>query len=248
MYHGMTIRADKRFSNGMSFLVSFTGGKVMDNSASAVGYLGPTGGTREDQYNGRLEWSISPQDVSRNLATSFVYDLPFGKGKHYLNGASKAANAILGGWQVNGILTWSTGTPVIIGGASVSTTQNGLFTFSQRPNNNGQSAAIGNRSIDGWFNTSVFYQPPAFTFGNLSRTLPDVRNPGVANTDLSLFKNNYFGNERRFNAQFRLEAFNALNHAQFGGVDAGLTDGNFGKITGTAHSPRQVQLAVKFIF
>ena len=248
MYHGVTIRADKRFSNGLAFLVSFTGGKVMDNSASAVGYLGPIGGTREDQYNGRLEWSISPQDVSRNLVTSFVYDVPFGKGKHFLDGASRAVNAVVGGWQVNGIWSWSTGTPVIIGGASVSTTQNGLFTFSQRPDNNGQSAAIGNRSINGWFNTSVFYQPGPFTFGNLSRTLPDVRNPGVANTDLSLFKNNYFGKESRFNAQFRLEAFNAFNHAQFGGPDANITDGNFGIITGTAHSPRQVQLAVKFIF
>jgi hypothetical protein len=79
MYHGLTVRLNKRFSNGLTFLVSFTGAKTMDDSAAAVTYLGPVSSTREDQYNRRLEWSVSPQDISRRLVSSFVYDLPFGK-------------------------------------------------------------------------------------------------------------------------------------------------------------------------
>ena len=79
--------------------------------------------------------------------------------------------------------------------------------------------------------------------------LPDVRNPGFNNADLSLFKNTYIGAAERYNLQLRLEAFNALNHPNFNGPDAGINDGsNFGKITSTAGNSREVQLAVKFLF
>jgi len=248
IYHGITVRIDKRYSNGLSFLVSFTGGKAMDNSAAAVSYLGPISGTFADQYNRGLEWSVSPQDVSRRLVTSFVYDLPFGKGRKFANSMPRIANVLISGWQVNGILTWQTGTPIILTGAL---NQTSLFTGSQRPDNNGHSAAIDNPTIDRWFNTSVFYQPPPFTFGNTSRTLPDVRNPGIANADLSLFKNNYFGKESRYSLQLRIEAFNALNHPQWGPPNTSIQAGSaFGTISSTDPNigARQVQLAAKFNF
>lgn len=246
IFHGVTVRLDKRFSNGLTFLVAFTGGKSMDNSAAAVGYLGPISGTRADQYNRRLEWSISPQDVARRLVISAAYDLPFGRGKAIASSAPKYANLLISGWQVNGIISWQTGTPVVLSGAQ---DQTNLFTAAQRPDNNGHSAAIDNPTIDRWFNTSVFYQPPPFTIGNTSRTLPDVRNPGIANADLSLFKNNRFGVEQRYNLQFRIEAFNALNHTQWGTPNTSIQGGSgFGTITSTGVSARQVQLAAKFYF
>ncbi|HVW83416.1 MAG TPA: hypothetical protein VHB50_02000, partial [Bryobacteraceae bacterium] len=246
MYNALTVRIDKRFSNGLTFLVSFTGSKTMDNSAAAVTYLGPTSGTRADQYNGRLEWAVSPQDVSRSVVTSFVYELPVGHGQKYWNNAPRLANALIGGWQANGILTFSTGTPVVMGAAI---NQTGIFTVNQRPDNNGHSAALSHQTINQWFNTSVFYQPPPFTIGTAGRTLPDVRNPGVANADLSLFKNNYFGAKERYNLQLRIEAFNALNHTQFGVANSGIQNGAaFGTITSTGISARQVQLAAKFMF
>jgi hypothetical protein len=74
------------------------------------------------------------------------------------------------------------------------------------------------------------------------------RVPGVSNADLSLFKNNYFGGEDRYNVQLRLEMFNALNHPRFGAPDSNLNSGNFGRITSTVNSARQVQLALKFVF
>jgi hypothetical protein len=245
-YNGFTTRIDKRFSHGLSFLVSFTASKAMDNSAAAVTYLGPTSGTRADQYNGRLEWAVSPQDISRTVVTSIVYELPFGKGRRYLTGLPRYANAIINGWQANGILTFSTGTPVVLTSA---VNQTGIFTLNQRPDNNGHSATLSHPTIDRWFDTSVFFQPPPFTIGNTSRTLPDVRNPGVANADLSLFKNNYFGKESRYNVQLRIEAFNALNHPQFGMVNGSIQNtSSFGVITSTGVSARQVQLAAKFVF
>ncbi|MDQ1474467.1 MAG: hypothetical protein QOJ99_5947 [Bryobacterales bacterium] len=246
MYHGFTTRIDKRFSHGLSFLISFTASKSMDNSAAAVTYLGPTSGTRADQYNNRLEWAVSPQDVSRTVVTSIVYELPFGKGRRYLRALPRYANAVVNGWQANGILTFSTGTPVTLNAA---VNQTGIFTLNQRPNNNGHSASIPNPTIDRWFDTSVFSQPPAFTIGTAGRTLPDVRNPGVTNADLSLFKNNYFGKENRYNVQLRIGAFNALNHPQFGAANANIQNGgSFGTITSTGVSARQVQLAAKFVF
>ena len=189
---------------------------------------------------------MSPQDVARRLVTSIVYDLPFGKGKAFFNSAPRFTNMLIAGWQANAILSWQTGTPIVLTSAQ---NQTNLFTANQRPDNTGQSAGLENPTIDRWFNTSVFYQPPPFTIGNAPRSLPDVRNPGIANADLSLFKNNYFGNENRYTLQFRIEAFNSLNHPQFGIPNTGIQNGSaFGVITSTGVSARQVQLAVKFNF
>ncbi len=246
MYNGFTVRLDKRFSNGLTVLAAFTGSKTMDNSAAAVTYLGPTSGTFINQYNGRLEWAVSPQDVSRSMVTSFVYELPFGRGKKFFSDAPKIANLLVSGWQVNGILTFQDGTPIVLSGAI---NQTGIFALNQTPDNTGHSAALSNPTIHQWFNTSVFYQPPPFTFGNTSRTLPDVRNPGIADADLSLFKNNYFGKEGQYNVQFRIEEFNALNHPQWGGPNTNIQGGSsFGTITSTGVSARQIQLAAKFYF
>ena len=247
-YHGFTTRINKRYSNGLSFLLAFTASKSMDDSAAAVTYLGPNSSTRADQYNRRLEWSVSPQDVSRNLVVSFGYDLPFGHGKAFANSAPRLVNGLIGGWQVNGIITWQTGTPIVLAPASYTT---GLNTAPQRPDNNGQSATLSNPTINRWFNQSVFFTPAAFTIGNAGRTLPDVRNPGITNADLSFFKNNRFGRNERYNLQFRLEAFDALNHPLFNAPDTNVNDSNFGIVTATnpnATSERQVQLALKFLF
>jgi hypothetical protein len=248
VYNAVIVRLDKRFSNGLTFLLSFTGGKGMDDSASSVGYLGPISGTRADQYNRRLEWSISPQDISKSLIGSFLYQLPLGKGKKFVNSAPRLANAFIAGWEVNGIVTLQTGTPVVLGPV---VNQTNLFTAPQRPDNTGQSAQLSNPTIDRWFNTSVFYQPPPFTIGNTSRTLPDVRNPGIKTADLSLFKNNYFGKENRYNLQFRIEAFNAFNHPNWNTANTSVQGGSaFGTIASTNPNVpnRVVQLAAKFNF
>lgn len=246
MYHSVIVRVEKQFSHGLGLSVSYTGAKLMDNSAAAVTYLGPTSGTRANQYDPRLEWSVSPQDISSDLVGTFNYDLPFGRRRAFLNSLPGAVNAIFGGWQANGILSWVSGTPIVLAAVNNET---GLFTLNQRPAMTPGDANIPHQSRQKWFNTSLFSQPAPFTIGNAPRTLPNVRTPGLVNADLSAFKNNYFGESQRFNIQLRIEAFNALNHPQFGGPDTGVNDGsNFGTINSTTGNQRNVQIAAKFIF
>lgn len=246
IYHGLTLRVEKRYSNGLGLLVSFTGSKLIDDSSATVTFLGQSG-NKQDFYNRRAERSVSAQDVSRRLVISTNYELPFGSGRQFFREMNSVGQFFLGGWQINSILTFQNGTPVIV-------TQNVNNTFlgsaGQRPNNNGQSAEKTGGTTDErlaqWFDTSVFSFAPAFTFGNLSRTLPDVRNPGQRLVDLSMFKNFRFG-EDRFNVQFRAEAFNAFNTPQFNAPAAQLGNSGFGVIS-SAGAPRQVQLALKVIF
>jgi hypothetical protein len=127
----------------------------------------------------------------------------------------------------------------------------GLGSPGQRPNDNGKSAKLTGGSKDQrlnqWFDTSVFSFAPPFTFGNVGRTLPDVRNPGTRNLDLSLFKNFLF-REGRITTQFRIEAFNATNTTQFAAPGSQVGNSSLGVISGTSVNPRQVQLALKLIW
>ncbi|MGH9666426.1 MAG: hypothetical protein ACRD9L_18525, partial [Bryobacteraceae bacterium] len=116
---------------------------------------------------------------------------------------------------------------------------------------NGQSAALSGSPesrLNQWFNTSVFSQPAPFTYGTGPRTLPDVRWDGINNLDFGLFKNNTFGRDGRFNVQFRSEFFNIMNHPRFGIAGMQLGNPTFGVISSQANLPRQIQLALKFIY
>ena len=245
-YQALTVKVDKRFSGGLTFLIAFTASKTLDTASAAVGYLGPSSSTYANEYNPAGEYAVSAYDVSRQFISSFSYELPFGHHRRYFNGVNGAANTILSGFQIGGIVTSNSGTPVVIGGASDNAF---LLGGGQRPDLLAQSARLVNPTHDKWFNTAAFRNPLPGTIGNAPRVLPDVRNPGFNNADLSLFKNTYLGAAERYNLQLRLEAFNALNHANFGGPDANINDGsNFGKITSTSGNSREVQLAVKFLF
>ncbi len=244
-YQAVTAQLSKHFSGGLTFLLSFTGSKTMDNSSAAVSYLGPSSSTYANQYNPNGEYSVSAYDVSRQFVSSFNYELPFGHGQRYLNHLNGAANTILSGFQFNGIVNYNSGTPVVMGSINDPT---GLLGGAQRPNIVAKTARIGNATRSEWFNTAAFALPAQFTIGNAPRVLPDVRNPGFTNADLSIFKNTYLGGQERYNFQLRLESFNAFNHPYFAGPDANFNDSQFGQITGTAGSPRELQLAAKFIF
>jgi len=245
-YNAFTLRADKQFSQGLTFTFSFTDGRAYDNAASAVNYLGPASQTYADQYNPKAEWGISAQNVSYQLVSSFVYELPFGHGKPYLNSTGTALGALLGGWQVGGLENWATGTPIVLASVDNGSTASSIFTFGQRPAWSGKSAKVSNPSRSQWFDTSVFSKPAPFTIGNAPRTLSDVHIPNSQSFDFSLIKNNRFG--ERFNTQIRLEMFNALNHPVLGSPDANVNDGTFGTISGYSNTERHIQLAAKFIF
>ncbi len=127
----------------------------------------------------------------------------------------------------------------------------GSYSSNSRPNNNGTSAKLtgaANTRLNQWFNRDVFSQAAPYTFGTAPRTLPDTRWHGTNNLDFGLFKNNRFGADGRYNIQFRSEFFNGTNHVRFGVSNLFLGNAAFGVISSQANIPRQVQLALKFLF
>jgi hypothetical protein len=246
LYHSFTLRAEKRYSHGLTVMAAFTGGKLIDDVSTSVSFLGATGNNKQDYYNRAAERSVSAQDVSRQLVIGFTYAIPVGRSQMLWN--NTAAQAVLGGWQVNGLYVMASGIPVIVRNPQ---NNSGLGSPGQRPNSTGVSAEIsGDRTQDQkilkWFDTGAFTVSPAFTFGNLGRTLPDVRTPPVTNIDLSMFKN-FLLLENRLTVQFRGEAFNATNTTHFNGPGGTITSAAYGVIN-SANNPRQMQVALRVIF
>ena len=197
----------------------------------------------QNWYDLRAERGISDMDVAQSFTVSFVAELPFGPGKAWGAGAKGLAAKLIGGWQLNGICSYIGGTPLALSAP--------IPGGGNRPNSTGSSARIdGSRSrgaqIDRWFDTSQFTLPASFSFGNVGRTLPDVRGPSLLNTDLSLIKNTQL--HEKLSLQFRAEYFNVFNRANLDLPNTAFGSGQFGRITGTVGLPRVGQLALKLNF
>jgi hypothetical protein len=250
MYNGFTFRGDKNFSHGLTFTLAFTDGREYDNAASPVNYLGYASQTYADQYNPKAEWAIGAQNVSYSIAGSFLYELPFGHGKPFLN--SGGADKLINGWQISGIENWDTGTPIVLSSVSNgTTTQADQSPFNQRPAWTGQSAKLQSPSYTAahpWFNPNVFSVPISFAIGNAPRALSGVNNPSYQDLDFQLAKNTRWGATERYNVQFRLEMFNAFNHPSLGYPNTSLTSGQFGQITSYNGNARRIQVAAKVNF
>jgi hypothetical protein len=247
VYHSAQVKVERRFRNGASILAAYTAAKLISNVESLTGWFQPTHGVQNPR-NLRGERSLSSHDVPQRLVVSWTYDLPFGKGRQFLAGAGSVADKLIGGWAVNGIFTTQRGTPIGLGTALNLTNS---FGGGSRPDSAGRSAerqGAAQARLGRWFDTSAFSQPAAFRFGNLARTLPDVRFHGVNNWDFSMFKNTRFGPEGRFNVQFRGEFFNIFNRVQFGPPGNALGTVNFGVVNSVNNEPRLIQMALKFAF
>jgi hypothetical protein len=235
----------KHRAKDIALLVSFTWGSSMDDT-SAVGGAGVEAhgwGGPMDAHNLHLDHSKSSFDVNKLLVASFVYELPFGHGKRFASGINRGADAVIGGWQVNGIYSAQGGIPF---NTNANDNNFALDAYNQRSNKVGTPYPSGfKKSIDSWFDTSAFTQPDTGVFGNEKRN--DMRTAGLNNLDLSLFKNLSVV-ENRMTVQFRAEAFNALNHPQLGAPGNQLGSGNFGVISFTQIPGRQVQLGLKVKF
>jgi len=238
-YHALQLKVEKRLSRSFTLLASYTNAKIIDDI-----------GNPQNNNNLRAERAISTLDRSQRLVISEVWELPFGKGRRFANSAPALANLVIGGWQLNCVATFQTGQVLAISSATNTTNSLG---GRQRPNSAGKSAKLSHESVDSmlsrYFDTSVFTQPPPFTFGNLGRTLPDVRGPGVNNFDISMVKG--FPVRERLNVQFRGEFFNAWNRTEFANPGTSYGTAQFGVISGVSNSAnpaRQVQLALKLVF
>jgi hypothetical protein len=247
IYHGLQLSAEKRYSKGLQFLVTYVWSKSIDDSSQAddnVTWLGSFS-SLQDPNKPWLERSLSTFDIPQVLQFSYTYDLPFGRGRAMLSNMPGVLEAIVGGWKTNGLWRMSAGRPLTMTLADGTS----LPTYgAQRPNIVGTPKRNhGKDWIDNFFvDPTVFQKPAPFTLGNAPRAIGSVRTPWAFNTDLSLSKQ--FLLREEMNLEFRIEARNAFNHPVFGAPNTSVDDPNFGTINYTSNTPREVQLALKFNF
>jgi len=241
-YNALEATYTHRWHAGLDLNVSYTYSKFMDDVQGAAGWAFPgSGSSVRNSYNLAAERSVDVTDTPNSLVVNYNYQLPFGAGKVLGSGWSWPVNAILGGWQWNGILTARSGLPLSINPATNNT---GGFGFNQRPNLvAGVNPVPQNQSITDWINPAAFTQPPAYTFGDAPRFLANLRAPKFVNFDTGIEKWWSLGEARRL--QFRFEMFNAFNHPNLFEPDTNLGDSNFGTIT-SAYPARSVQFGGKF--
>ncbi len=233
-YHSLQIKAERRYRNGMSILTGYTYSKSLDDTSAWTGLGGQESQFAQDPSRLFLEKGRSGFDLRQRFTMTFLYDLPV----HF---KQRVADAVLGGWQLSGILTLQTGFPFtpIAGGdtpnAGTGTTRPDLIA----PAN----LEASDRNIDRWFNTAAFRAPAPFAFGTAGRNILD--GPGLRSFDFSVMK--VFRITEGHRLQFRGEFFNFPNHPNFGLPNSSFGNAAFGTIR-SASGGREVQLALKYIF
>jgi hypothetical protein len=243
-YNGMTVKFEKRMSNGLQFINSYTYGHALANSNTPLS--GSSGLYTIDQTNFNTSYTNASWDIRHNFTSGFNYDIPFGKGKSFGANLNRPMNTLLGNWQMNGILTLHTGQPYTVR-AQTSSCQGvwqgcspNLVTGTD-PN----AAPANGRNPGEWFNIANFTAPAPLTGGNLG--LQTNYGPPVRTLDFSIFKN--FAFTERFALQFRAEGTNVANTPQFALPDYTLGDANFGKVTSTnTGSERHIQFSLRLQF
>jgi hypothetical protein len=249
-YQSLQVKAEKRFSGGNSILVAYTHAKLISDTDTVTGWLeaGGTGGI-QNWNNLKAEKSLASFDTPDRLVVSYILDIPVGKGRKFLTNANGFVNAALGGWGVQGVTTLQSGFPLHL--TMNSGNVNSPGSGSQRPNvvpgcNKSTSGSASSR-ISNWYNTSCFVQPDEFTFGNESRTDPNLRSAGIAQWDFSAFKS-FAVVPDKVNLQFRAEFFNIFNRVQFGYPGQSILSSSAGVVTSQQNLPRLVQFALRLTF
>jgi hypothetical protein len=240
-YNGLSAKLTKRYSSGLTYMFGYTWSKTLDTGSSIRTHDGDTlfpqnSGCRDCEYG------LSSFHVAHRLVNSVLWDLPFGRGR-MRNIENPVLNAIAGGWQVGSILSWQTGFPITVQfGQDVSRTGAGF----DRPNATGiDPNDIAERTTARFFNTAAFQIQPTGTYGNVGRNT--LIGPEIFQFDASLLKNFNFTENQYL--QFRFEAFNALNHPNWGNPSVNITNPSaFGTIGNTRGNMRQLQLALKYVF
>jgi hypothetical protein len=240
-YHAMTLKATRRYHNGLAMEWNYVFSKLLTDTDSQV----EGDGTTMDQYNRRLEKSIGEFDQTHAVKMSTVYELPFGRGKRFLGTAPAFVNAILGGWRLSGIMVYSSGFPIRV------TRNNPLPIFNRdtRPQittyDEWRAPLAGDQfdpAVDRFLNRSIF-PTQTIGFGNMTRHNPKVRSFPLLNEDVSMGKK--FAITERFSLDFRAEAFNLLNRVRFSTGQTSLDNQAFGQVTSVANSPRRMQFGLK---
>jgi Carboxypeptidase regulatory-like domain/TonB dependent receptor len=228
-YHALQAKLEKRVSAGLWYLASYSFSKSMiHQNAPAKG------------GNTAWERSLAEFDVPHNLAFSWGYELPVGRGKRWLAGARGVTDAVLGGWQMQGILGIRSGRPFT---PTISADRANIGIGGQRPNRLA-SGKLDNPTVERWFDTSAFVTPAQFTYGNSGANI--LREDRFKSLDFSVFKQ--FRVTEGSLLQFRAEVFNLTNTPSFGPPMTAIDTAQAGRVTSTLSQPRQIQFALKYNF
>lgn len=239
-YDGLQASLRRRSKNGLTLLVSYTFSKAIDTASSTNNSTTGTQKFPQDVRNLDLEKGLSDFDRRHQFTGSFNYELPFGKGRKFLSDVNSLTNALLGGWQLNGIVSILSGRPFTPQFSSADVAQ-------QRPDIVGDPYA--NIPAGLAFNPAAFARPvvtptdPTF-FGNAGRNI--LTGPYFNSTDLSLMKN--FRITEKAKIQFRWEVFNVFNNTNFQVPVFQLDNANVGTYSQTANENREMQFALKILF
>jgi hypothetical protein len=251
-YNSLQLRAEKRFSHGLSFMAAYTWAHSIDDASNAN-----LGSQNNDDFRDfrhpEWEYGNSSFSVRHRAVFSYIYELPFGHGKRLAGHVGSGLNAMIGGWQLAGVATISSGNwfTVTDGNGNFSNSDGGTEGNSQRPNQIGDPTA--RPCVPGtFFNTCAFTDPQLGSYGNVGRNT--LQGPGYVIWDSSLFKT--FQVSERFRLEFRSEFFNLLNHTNFLLSQSGPQESNNSTVLGTpqfgfltaARAPRQIQFGLKLSF
>lgn len=234
-YNSLQAQLERRFSNGLQFRAAYTWSHAIDDSEGAFDFS-----QIQNIFNFHLDRGSSDFDVRHHFVGSWLYELPYGTGRRFGSSAPAIARAILGGWQVNGILTLQTGVPFNL---TTPGNPSGIHPDLIAP-------LVLYDNPNKWFSTSSFRQVPSVggvlvAPGTLGRNV--LVGPGVRTLDASVFRDFRIG--ERIKAQFRAESFNVANTPVFSNPNGDTSSSLFGRITGTLQSSeRQIQFALRVTF
>lgn len=250
-YNSLQTKVQKTYSSGLSFLASYTWSRTIDDGGGTFVGEGGRGFEFQDSYNRGAERGLADQDIRNRFVVSYVYQLPFGRNRRFMS-QNHIADAFLGQWQVQGITTFQSGSPVNVGQACNRANTN---AGSQRPDllhnpNDLPSGRSHATEVNEWFDTSAFVNVcpglnGPFSFGDAGRNI--VIGPGEDESDFGLAKDFPLWSDVR-RLQFRAEAFNLFNHPVFGQPAGTAGVANFGRISGTTIDARELQFALKLYY
>jgi outer membrane receptor protein involved in Fe transport len=243
-YNALQVSLNGRQQHGLTYLISYTWSKSLDLGCS--GWYGVEGCSIQNPYNLQADKGPAATDLPQIFSAAWVYALPFGKGSK-LSSSNSVVNALIGGWNLNGVLSFSSGQAFDVGSGK-DVAQTGNFNYGngygyERANLVG-SPYPSSKGPGQWINIAGFQKPTLGTFGNLGRN--SLRADRNKNLDLSVFRQ--FPITERFRMEFRFEMFNATNTPVWAVPVSSLENSNFGKVTHTANIPRQLQFGVKLYF
>lgn len=250
-YQALQAKLEKRYSS-LTLLGAYTWSKTI----AINGAFTQTGNgvQPQDAYNTGIEKALAIHDVPHVLNLTYVWDLPFGRGRRFLSTAHPLVRGVVGGWSLSGLQQYRSGTLIQLSSPNNTLGAGVLYTTQLRASTTGQSIRTGVNRTDldpndpgaRWINRSAFSVPGPYQFGTASAFLNDLRNPPVYQENVSLIKRTSF--TESVNLELRADVSNLLNRTAFGGVNVNLNDPNFGRITGVQLGPRLVQLGMKLNF